>query len=218
MQLNVYPISWYWWTLTTQMEWVHYVHIRPCIYIFCVWCYRWRMSGMQNYNPEQIVLNAVARRSSRDVNIMKEKLIFSGADLMKFTLKCSNVSAVQWKHYPGSPIANIVMWWTHLNSGIIIAVIKCFGAVRSHKYVLSPQHVLRLVGGSLNFLYAHVPWTSNISFAVNFIPIGSFITCPLRLCKCILWPLGGAKVGHLDFRHNGFYCTSALIYRVSMYY
>lgn len=50
---------------------------------------------MQNYNPEQIVLNAVARRSSRDVNIMKEKLIFSGADLMKFTLKCSNISAVQ---------------------------------------------------------------------------------------------------------------------------
>lgn len=49
---------------------------------------------MQNYNPEQIVLNAVARRSSRDVNIMKEKLIFSGADLTTFTFKCSNVSAV----------------------------------------------------------------------------------------------------------------------------
>ncbi|XP_024287445.1 glycerophosphodiester phosphodiesterase domain-containing protein 5 isoform X1 [Oncorhynchus tshawytscha] len=38
---------------------------------------RWRMSGMQNYNPEQIMLSAVARRPSRDVNIMKEKLIFS---------------------------------------------------------------------------------------------------------------------------------------------
>ncbi|CAI5644381.1 glycerophosphodiester phosphodiesterase domain-containing protein 5 isoform X1 [Oreochromis niloticus] len=38
---------------------------------------RWRMSGMQNYNPEHIMLSAVARRSSRDVNIMKEKLIFS---------------------------------------------------------------------------------------------------------------------------------------------
>lgn len=36
---------------------------------------------MQNYNPEQIVLSAVAHRSSRDVNIMKEKLIFSGAVL-----------------------------------------------------------------------------------------------------------------------------------------
>lgn len=59
---------------------------------------------MQNYNPEQIVLNAVARRSSRDVNIMKEKLIFSGADLTTFILKCSNVSAV----YPY--LANIFMW------------------------------------------------------------------------------------------------------------
>lgn len=32
---------------------------------------------MQNYNPEQIMLSAVTRRTSRDVNIMKEKLIFS---------------------------------------------------------------------------------------------------------------------------------------------
>ncbi|KAM9729688.1 glycerophosphodiester phosphodiesterase domain-containing protein 5 isoform 2-T3 [Menidia menidia] len=38
---------------------------------------KWRISGMQNYNPEQIMLSAVARRPSRDVNIMKEKLIFS---------------------------------------------------------------------------------------------------------------------------------------------
>nr|XP_040038480.1 glycerophosphodiester phosphodiesterase domain-containing protein 5 isoform X2 [Gasterosteus aculeatus aculeatus] len=38
---------------------------------------RWRMRGMQNYNPEQIMLSAVTRRSSRDVNIMKEKLIIS---------------------------------------------------------------------------------------------------------------------------------------------
>lgn len=38
---------------------------------------KWRMSGMQNYNPEQIMLSAVTRPSSRDVNIMKEKLIFS---------------------------------------------------------------------------------------------------------------------------------------------
>lgn len=41
---------------------------------------------MQNYNPEQIMLSAVARRPSRNVNIMKEKLIFSGmtqvADLL----------------------------------------------------------------------------------------------------------------------------------------
>ncbi|KAM6907573.1 glycerophosphodiester phosphodiesterase domain-containing protein 5 [Xenentodon cancila] len=41
---------------------------------------RWRISGMQNYNPEQIMLSAVARRPSRDVNMMKEKLIFSELD------------------------------------------------------------------------------------------------------------------------------------------
>ncbi|XP_062328609.1 glycerophosphodiester phosphodiesterase domain-containing protein 5 isoform X3 [Osmerus eperlanus] len=39
---------------------------------------RWRMSGMRSYNPEQIMLSAAVRRASRDVNIMKEKLIFSG--------------------------------------------------------------------------------------------------------------------------------------------
>uniref|UniRef100_A0A4W4GAN3 GP-PDE domain-containing protein n=1 Tax=Electrophorus electricus TaxID=8005 RepID=A0A4W4GAN3_ELEEL len=39
---------------------------------------RWKMSGMRSYNPEQIMLSAAVRRSSRDVNIMKEKLIFSG--------------------------------------------------------------------------------------------------------------------------------------------
>ncbi|XP_074497575.1 glycerophosphodiester phosphodiesterase domain-containing protein 5 isoform X3 [Sebastes fasciatus] len=40
---------------------------------------RYRMSGMRSYNPEQIMLSAAAvRRSSRDLNVMKEKLIFSG--------------------------------------------------------------------------------------------------------------------------------------------
>uniref|UniRef100_A0A8C5EDZ5 Glycerophosphodiester phosphodiesterase domain-containing protein 5-like n=1 Tax=Gouania willdenowi TaxID=441366 RepID=A0A8C5EDZ5_GOUWI len=38
---------------------------------------KWRMTGIQNYNPEQIMLSAVTRQSNRDVNIMKEKLIFS---------------------------------------------------------------------------------------------------------------------------------------------
>ncbi|KAJ3589486.1 hypothetical protein NHX12_010331 [Muraenolepis orangiensis] len=38
---------------------------------------KWKMSGMQSYNPEQIMLSAVTRRASRDVNVMKEKLIFS---------------------------------------------------------------------------------------------------------------------------------------------
>ncbi|XP_053165897.1 glycerophosphodiester phosphodiesterase domain-containing protein 5 isoform X4 [Hemicordylus capensis] len=40
---------------------------------------RWRMGSIRTYNPEQIMLSAAVRRSSRDVNIMKEKLIFSGS-------------------------------------------------------------------------------------------------------------------------------------------
>ncbi|KAJ7990635.1 hypothetical protein DPEC_G00302440 [Dallia pectoralis] len=39
---------------------------------------KWRMSGIRSYNPEQIMLSAAVGRSGRDVNIMKEKLIFSG--------------------------------------------------------------------------------------------------------------------------------------------
>ncbi|XP_030601011.1 glycerophosphodiester phosphodiesterase domain-containing protein 5 isoform X3 [Archocentrus centrarchus] len=39
---------------------------------------RYRTSGMRSYNPEQIMLNAAVRRSSGDINVMKEKLIFSG--------------------------------------------------------------------------------------------------------------------------------------------
>ncbi|XP_072248981.1 glycerophosphodiester phosphodiesterase domain-containing protein 5 isoform X3 [Leuresthes tenuis] len=39
---------------------------------------RYRMSGMRSYNPEQIMLSAAVRTSSRDINVMKEKLIFSG--------------------------------------------------------------------------------------------------------------------------------------------
>lgn len=38
---------------------------------------KWKMSGLQSCNPEQIVLNAVVRPPTREVNIMKEKLIFS---------------------------------------------------------------------------------------------------------------------------------------------
>uniref|UniRef100_A0A673BNK5 Glycerophosphodiester phosphodiesterase domain containing 5b n=1 Tax=Sphaeramia orbicularis TaxID=375764 RepID=A0A673BNK5_9TELE len=38
---------------------------------------RYRTSGMRSYNPEQIMLSAAVRRSSRDINVMKEKLIFS---------------------------------------------------------------------------------------------------------------------------------------------
>ncbi|XP_043548416.1 glycerophosphodiester phosphodiesterase domain-containing protein 5 isoform X3 [Chiloscyllium plagiosum] len=38
---------------------------------------RWRLGSMRTYNPEQIMLSAAVRRSSKDVNIMKEKLIFA---------------------------------------------------------------------------------------------------------------------------------------------
>ncbi|XP_035884696.1 glycerophosphodiester phosphodiesterase domain-containing protein 5 isoform X3 [Phyllostomus discolor] len=38
---------------------------------------RWRLGGIRSYNPEQIMLSAAVHRSSRDVSIMKEKLIFS---------------------------------------------------------------------------------------------------------------------------------------------
>ncbi|XP_023700871.2 glycerophosphodiester phosphodiesterase domain-containing protein 5-like isoform X1 [Paramormyrops kingsleyae] len=41
---------------------------------------RWRMSGMHRYNPEQIMLSAAVRRSSREVSLMKEKLIFAEID------------------------------------------------------------------------------------------------------------------------------------------
>ncbi|XP_061574884.1 glycerophosphodiester phosphodiesterase domain-containing protein 5 isoform X2 [Cololabis saira] len=38
---------------------------------------KYRTSGMRSYNPEQIMLSASVRTSTRDVNVMKEKLIFS---------------------------------------------------------------------------------------------------------------------------------------------
>ncbi|XP_069496172.1 glycerophosphodiester phosphodiesterase domain-containing protein 5 [Ambystoma mexicanum] len=38
---------------------------------------KWRLGNIRTYNPEQIMLNAAVRRTSREVNIMKEKLIFS---------------------------------------------------------------------------------------------------------------------------------------------
>ncbi|XP_041850116.1 glycerophosphodiester phosphodiesterase domain-containing protein 5 isoform X2 [Melanotaenia boesemani] len=38
---------------------------------------KYRMSGMRSYNPEQIMLSSAVRTSSRDINVMKEKLIFS---------------------------------------------------------------------------------------------------------------------------------------------
>nr|XP_057942968.1 glycerophosphodiester phosphodiesterase domain-containing protein 5 isoform X2 [Doryrhamphus excisus] len=48
------------------------------IFSFQKWRIRWRMSGIHNCNPEQIMLSAVPNRcGGRDVNIMKEKLIVS---------------------------------------------------------------------------------------------------------------------------------------------
>ncbi|XP_053564682.1 glycerophosphodiester phosphodiesterase domain-containing protein 5 isoform X2 [Bombina bombina] len=38
---------------------------------------KWRLGNIRTYNPEQIMLSAAVRRGSRDVRIMKEKLIFS---------------------------------------------------------------------------------------------------------------------------------------------
>uniref|UniRef100_A0A8C2ZJZ2 Glycerophosphodiester phosphodiesterase domain containing 5a n=1 Tax=Cyclopterus lumpus TaxID=8103 RepID=A0A8C2ZJZ2_CYCLU len=70
MSQNAYNFIW----ITSDL-----VSIAVVIGTFCF--QKWRMRGMQTYNPEQIMLSAVARRSSRDVNIMKEKLIFSGAAL-----------------------------------------------------------------------------------------------------------------------------------------
>lgn len=66
MSQNAYDFIW----ITSDL-----VSLAVVIGIFCF--QKWRMSGMQNYNPEQIMLSAVTRRTSRDVNIMKEKLIFS---------------------------------------------------------------------------------------------------------------------------------------------
>ncbi|KAM4700238.1 glycerophosphodiester phosphodiesterase domain-containing protein 5 isoform 2-T2 [Discoglossus pictus] len=38
---------------------------------------KWRLGSIRTYNPEQIMLSAAVRRASKDVRIMKEKLIFS---------------------------------------------------------------------------------------------------------------------------------------------
>lgn len=67
----------------------------------CVCRNRWRINGMQNCNPEQIMLSAVAQRSGQDVNIMKEKLIFSGAALPTYTwVFC----AYDWRQLEGSKL------------------------------------------------------------------------------------------------------------------
>ncbi|XP_030010721.1 glycerophosphodiester phosphodiesterase domain-containing protein 5 isoform X2 [Sphaeramia orbicularis] len=71
MSQNAYDFIW----ITSDL-----VSLAIIIVIFAFQNYhmiRWRMSGIQNYNPEQIMLSAVVPRPNRDVNTMKEKLIFS---------------------------------------------------------------------------------------------------------------------------------------------
>lgn len=56
------------------------------------------MTGMRSYNPEQIMLSAAVRRSSRDLNVMKEKLIFSGkrGTCAFITLGCFVACSCRW--------------------------------------------------------------------------------------------------------------------------
>uniref|UniRef100_A0A3B3TVM7 Glycerophosphodiester phosphodiesterase domain containing 5 n=1 Tax=Poecilia latipinna TaxID=48699 RepID=A0A3B3TVM7_9TELE len=68
---------------TYQLIWVSadLISFAVVIGIFVLQNYhmiRYRMSGIRSYNPEQIMLSAAVRTSSRDINVMKEKLIFSG--------------------------------------------------------------------------------------------------------------------------------------------
>lgn len=75
---------------------------------------------MQNYNPEQIMLSAVARRSSRDVNIMKERLIFSGGGLTTFT-PGNGVSQVvnrKSKHLEHPCVNTVMSLFLHLSCNL----------------------------------------------------------------------------------------------------
>ncbi|XP_029030221.1 glycerophosphodiester phosphodiesterase domain-containing protein 5 isoform X2 [Betta splendens] len=73
MSQNAYNFIW----ITSDLVSLAIVTGIFCFQKLCLYCNRWRINGMHNCNPEQIMLSAVAQRSSRDVNIMKEKLIFS---------------------------------------------------------------------------------------------------------------------------------------------
>ncbi|CAJ1065827.1 glycerophosphodiester phosphodiesterase domain-containing protein 5-like [Xyrichtys novacula] len=59
------------------LMWVSADLISFAIVIGIFFFQRYRVSGMHSYNPEQIMLSAAVRRSSRDISVMKEKLIFS---------------------------------------------------------------------------------------------------------------------------------------------
>ncbi|XP_015412965.1 PREDICTED: glycerophosphodiester phosphodiesterase domain-containing protein 5 isoform X3 [Myotis davidii] len=69
---------------------------------------RWRLGGIQSYNPEQIMLNAAVHRTSRDVSIMKEKLIFSeisdGMEVSDELSVCSDNSYDTYANSASTPV------------------------------------------------------------------------------------------------------------------
>ncbi|XP_021085166.1 glycerophosphodiester phosphodiesterase domain-containing protein 5 isoform X3 [Mesocricetus auratus] len=69
---------------------------------------RWRLGGIRSYNPEQIMLSAAVRRTSRDVSIMKEKLIFSeisdGVEVSDELSVCSDSSYDTYANSTATPM------------------------------------------------------------------------------------------------------------------
>ncbi|XP_059564406.1 glycerophosphodiester phosphodiesterase domain-containing protein 5 isoform X3 [Myotis daubentonii] len=69
---------------------------------------RWRLGGIRSYNPEQIMLNAAVHRTSRDVSIMKEKLIFSeisdGMEVSDELSVCSDNSYDTYANSASTPV------------------------------------------------------------------------------------------------------------------
>ncbi|XP_026939218.1 glycerophosphodiester phosphodiesterase domain-containing protein 5 isoform X5 [Sagmatias obliquidens] len=69
---------------------------------------KWRLGGIRSYNPEQIMLSAAVHRTSRDVSIMKEKLIFSeisdGMEVSDELSVCSDNSYDTYANSTTSPM------------------------------------------------------------------------------------------------------------------
>ncbi|XP_011366716.1 glycerophosphodiester phosphodiesterase domain-containing protein 5 isoform X3 [Pteropus vampyrus] len=69
---------------------------------------KWRLGGIRSYNPEQIMLSAAVRRTSRDVSIMKEKLIFSEiSDGMEVSDELSVCSDNSYDTYANSATTSV---------------------------------------------------------------------------------------------------------------
>uniref|UniRef100_A0A4W2EJY6 Glycerophosphodiester phosphodiesterase domain containing 5 n=1 Tax=Bos indicus x Bos taurus TaxID=30522 RepID=A0A4W2EJY6_BOBOX len=70
---------------------------------------KWRLGGIRSYNPEQIMLSAAVHRTSRDVSIMKEKLIFSeisdGMEVSDELSVCSDNSYDSYANSATTPVA-----------------------------------------------------------------------------------------------------------------